>query len=77
MKFRISQWLDMSDDEAEEYSIKYEIQVHQDKQWKHCHDDGKPLIYDTPEEAGTKMTELKEKLAASSMLCRLDNEDEI
>lgn len=64
MKFRISQWLDTSDDEAEEYPIKYGVQAHQDGQWKHCHEDGEPLIYDTPEEAGTKMAELKERLAA-------------
>ena len=60
MKYRISQWLDTSDDNAEEYPILYGIQGNVGNGWQHCHMNGEPLIYSTHEEAANKIKSLKE-----------------
>jgi len=61
MKFRISQWLDTSDDNIEEYPTLYGIQANNGNGWQHCHMDGEPLIYSTLEEADKKIESLKEE----------------
>lgn len=60
MKFRISTWLDTSNDDADEYPEKYGVQINTGSgRWLHCHEDGNPLIYDSAEDASKKIDELK------------------
>ena len=44
MKFRISQWLDTSNDDVTEYPILFGIQANNGNGWAHCHSNGEPLI---------------------------------
>lgn len=59
MKYRISEWLDTSDDNAEEYPTLYGVQANCGDGWQHCHEDGEPLIFSTSEKAQAKILELK------------------
>lgn len=59
MKFRISQWLDTSDDNAEEYPTLYGVQANKGNGWQHCHNNGEPLIFKTIEETESKIAALR------------------
>jgi len=60
MKYRISQWLDTSDDDAEEYPILYGIQANNGRGWCHSYEDGEPLIFKTAKEAQSKIEALRD-----------------
>ena len=59
MKYRISQWLDTSDDNAEEYPTLYGVQGNNGNGWQHCHSGGEPLIFKTSKEAKQKIDEIE------------------
>lgn len=59
MKFRISQWGDFSNPDAEEIQTVYGIQANKGDGWKHLAKDGEPLLFDSLEEAGNKLEELR------------------
>lgn len=66
MKFRLSQWLDTSNKDAEEWPIMYGIQANKcdGKGWANVAEDGEPLLFNTPEAAGEKLKELRARYAA-------------
>lgn len=57
MKFRKHNWFDTKN-QVEKYGIQAKHPL--SGQWCHCHEDGKPLIYDTIAERNAKITELRE-----------------
>ncbi|BBL69704.1 hypothetical protein [Methylogaea oryzae] len=61
MKLRISQWLDTSDEDAENFPVVYGIQINNGdgKGWLHCHENEKPLWFDTPEAESAKIAEIR------------------
>lgn len=63
MKFRVSQWLDTSRDDVEEYPILYGIQANKEdgSGWIHLAEDGEPMCFDTPGKAGEKIKELERR----------------
>ena len=65
MKFRISQWLDTSDDNAEEYPTLYGVQANRGNGWQHCRKDREPLIFKTEEEAHLHVRALRGMFALS------------
>ena len=64
MKFRITQWLDTSNMAADILPVLHGVQANNGGGWAHCHEDGKPLIYKSLEEASAKMDELRERFKA-------------
>ena len=61
IKFRMSQWMDTSDDNAKEYPMLYGVQANMGNGWRHCHEDGEALIFDNMKEADKKIDELRLK----------------
>lgn len=58
-KYRISQFLDTSDDTAESYPILYGVQVYHNGKWHNCCEGSTPLLYSEVEQAAAKIAELK------------------
>lgn len=58
-RYRISQWLDTSDENAESYPVVYGVQIYHSGKWRNCSEDGKPLFYSSAEGAQQKIKELK------------------
>ncbi|WP_353327603.1 hypothetical protein [Chitiniphilus shinanonensis] len=52
--FRVSQWLDTSDDEAEQFPIVYGIQRNVGSRWVHCCEGSEPLFFETLDAASAK-----------------------
>jgi len=63
MKFRVSQWLDTSKLDAEEFPEKYGVQVKVNGRWIHVSNDDGILIFDSSNEAAAKKAELEQKFA--------------
>ena len=59
MRFRVSQWLDTSDDNAKTYPIVYGIQIKIGSKWQHVTENGEALIFKTAKEAGDKIEKIE------------------
>ena len=65
-KLRVSQWIDTSRNDVEEFPILYGIQANKSdgRGWAHCYENGKALLFDTPEEAGEKIKQIRKQWGA-------------
>jgi len=66
MKFRVSQWLDTSDDNARTYPTVYGIQCNNGNGWQHVAEGGKALFFETAKAASEKITELEKRYCANT-----------
>lgn len=65
MKFRVSEWLDTSDDNAKTYPTVYGIQCYIGNGWKHLAAEGKILFFDTAKAASEKIADLQKRYCAN------------
>lgn len=66
MKFRVSEWLDTSDDNAKTYPTVYGIQCNIGNGWQHVSEEGKVLFFDTAKSASEKIADLQTRYCANA-----------
>lgn len=70
MRFRMTQWLDNSDEAMAQpnATILYGVQAKHPEwpSWRHCHVNGEPMVYPTREEASAAIAKLKAGRAAQT-----------
>jgi hypothetical protein len=59
VSFRVSQWLDTSDDNAKTYPIVYGIQIKIGGKWQHVGENGEAWMFKTAKEANDKIEKME------------------